>query len=151
MIYGVNTLILFKRALTTDKGYIAGQYDIKLVDDFYPELSETPEPFNIVKSYDHRKSDTKGKKKNSSFSIPMVSNDSFCNVHEIKTNHSMMINIATLSVMQTGIVSVVAQRVIIKFLWNEKANARQIAARLQKQLTKHAYQLRTVQFWITEI
>jgi hypothetical protein len=41
--------------------------------------------------------------------------------------------------------------VIIKFLWNERADARQIAARLQAQFVEHAYQLRTVQFWITEI
>jgi hypothetical protein len=43
------------------------------------------------------------------------------------------------------------QRVIIKFLWNEGANARQIAARLQAQFVEHAYQLGTVQFWIAEI
>jgi hypothetical protein len=33
------------------------------------------------------------------------------------------------------------QRVIIKILWNEEANARQIADRLQAQLVEHAYQL----------
>jgi transposase len=43
------------------------------------------------------------------------------------------------------------QRVIIKFLWNEGVDASQIAARLQAQFVEHAYQLRTVQFWITEI
>jgi hypothetical protein len=43
------------------------------------------------------------------------------------------------------------QRVIIKFLWNERADARQIAARLQAQFAENAYQLRTVEFWITEI
>jgi hypothetical protein len=43
------------------------------------------------------------------------------------------------------------QRVIIKFLWNEKADARQIAARLQAQFAEHVYQLQTVQFKITEI
>jgi hypothetical protein len=43
------------------------------------------------------------------------------------------------------------QRVIIKFLWNERADARQIAARLQAQFGGRAYQLRTVEFWITEI
>jgi hypothetical protein len=43
------------------------------------------------------------------------------------------------------------QRVIIKFLWNEEADVRQIAARLQAQFAEHAYQLRTVQFLITEI
>jgi hypothetical protein len=43
------------------------------------------------------------------------------------------------------------RRVIIKFLWNEKVNARQIAARLQAQFSEHDYQPRTVQFWITEI
>jgi hypothetical protein len=43
------------------------------------------------------------------------------------------------------------QRMIIKFLWNEKTNASKIATRLQAQFSEHAYQLRTVQFWITEI
>jgi hypothetical protein len=43
------------------------------------------------------------------------------------------------------------QRVIIKFLWNEGADARQIADRLQAQFAEHSYQLRTVRFWITEI
>jgi hypothetical protein len=43
------------------------------------------------------------------------------------------------------------QRVIIKFLWNERADAHQIAARLQTPFAEHAHQLRTVQFWITEI
>jgi hypothetical protein len=38
------------------------------------------------------------------------------------------------------------QRVIIKFLWNDRADARQIAARLQAQFVEHAYQLRTVGF-----
>jgi hypothetical protein len=38
------------------------------------------------------------------------------------------------------------QRVIIKFLWNEGANACQIAAKLQAQIAEHAYQLRTIQF-----
>jgi hypothetical protein len=33
------------------------------------------------------------------------------------------------------------QRVIIKFLWNERADTRQIAARLQAQFVEHAYQL----------
>jgi hypothetical protein len=32
------------------------------------------------------------------------------------------------------------QRVIIKFLWNERADARQIADRLQAQFAEHAYQ-----------
>jgi hypothetical protein len=43
------------------------------------------------------------------------------------------------------------QRVIIRFLWNEGADAGQIAARLQGQFVEHVYQLRTVQFWIIEI
>jgi hypothetical protein len=43
------------------------------------------------------------------------------------------------------------QRVIIKFLWNERADARQIIDRLQKQFAEHSYQLWTVQFWISEI
>jgi hypothetical protein len=43
------------------------------------------------------------------------------------------------------------QRMIIKFLWNEGANAHQIADRLQEQFAEHSYQLRTVRFWIAEI
>jgi DNA-binding transcriptional MerR regulator len=43
------------------------------------------------------------------------------------------------------------QKAIIKFLWNEGVDARDIAAILQAQFAEHAYQLRTVQFWITEI
>jgi hypothetical protein len=43
------------------------------------------------------------------------------------------------------------QRMIIKSFWNEKAYARQIADRVQTQFAKHAYQIRAVQFWITEI
>jgi hypothetical protein len=43
------------------------------------------------------------------------------------------------------------QRVIIKFLWNERADAHQITARLQAQFVEHAYQLETVQFWIAEM
>jgi hypothetical protein len=43
------------------------------------------------------------------------------------------------------------QRVIIKFLLNEKADGRGIADKLQTQFDEHAYKFRTVQFWITEI
>jgi transposase len=43
------------------------------------------------------------------------------------------------------------QRLIIRFLANEGADARQIADRLQAQFAEHCYQLRTVQFWIAEI
>jgi transposase len=43
------------------------------------------------------------------------------------------------------------QRVIIKFLWNEGANTRQIAETLQAQFAEHSYQLQTVRFWIAEI
>jgi hypothetical protein len=43
------------------------------------------------------------------------------------------------------------QRVIIKFLWEERADTHQIAAKLQEQFAEHSYQLRTVQFWIAEI
>jgi hypothetical protein len=43
------------------------------------------------------------------------------------------------------------QRMIMKFLWNERTDARQIATKLQAQLAKHADQLRTVRFWIAEI
>jgi hypothetical protein len=43
------------------------------------------------------------------------------------------------------------QRVIVKFLWNEAADARDIADRLQAQCAEYGYYLRTVHFWITEI
>jgi hypothetical protein len=43
------------------------------------------------------------------------------------------------------------QTVIIKFLWNERADARQIVTILQAELGENSYQLRTVQFWIGEI
>jgi hypothetical protein len=43
------------------------------------------------------------------------------------------------------------QTVIIKFLWKDRADARQIADRLQAQFAEHFYQLRTVRFWIVEI
>jgi DNA-binding MarR family transcriptional regulator len=43
------------------------------------------------------------------------------------------------------------QTLIIKFLWNEGVDPRQIADRLQAQFAEHSYQLRTVQFWIAEI
>jgi hypothetical protein len=43
------------------------------------------------------------------------------------------------------------QKVIIKFLWNERADARQIETRLQALFAEHGCRLRTVQFWITEI
>jgi hypothetical protein len=43
------------------------------------------------------------------------------------------------------------QTVIIKFRSNEEDDARQITARLQAQFAEYDYQLRTVQFWITEI
>jgi hypothetical protein len=43
------------------------------------------------------------------------------------------------------------QRMIIKFLLNERVDARNIADRLQAQFSKHAYKLRTIQFWITEV
>jgi hypothetical protein len=43
------------------------------------------------------------------------------------------------------------QRVIIKFRFNEGANARQITERLRARFYEDAYALRTVQFWITEL
>jgi hypothetical protein len=45
----------------------------------------------------------------------------------------------------------VDQRAIIKFLENEGADARQIAAELQAQFGEYDDQTRTVQFWMTEI
>jgi transposase len=43
------------------------------------------------------------------------------------------------------------QRVIRKFLFNEGADARQIAKRLRVQFHEDAYALRMVEFWITEL
>jgi transposase len=43
------------------------------------------------------------------------------------------------------------QKVIIKILWNDGADARQIADRLQAHFAQHSYQLRTIRFWIAEI
>jgi hypothetical protein len=43
------------------------------------------------------------------------------------------------------------QRVIIKFLLNKKADTFDITDRLQIQFGEHAYEFRTVQFWITEV
>jgi hypothetical protein len=43
------------------------------------------------------------------------------------------------------------QTVIIKFLWNEGADPRQIADRFQAQFAEHSYELRIVRFWIAEI
>jgi hypothetical protein len=40
---------------------------------------------------------------------------------------------------------------IIKFLWNERVDAHQIAAGLQEQFAEHTYQLGIVKFWIIEI
>jgi hypothetical protein len=42
------------------------------------------------------------------------------------------------------------QRVIIRFLWNERINAHKITHGLQAQFGEHAYTLRTVWFWIAE-
>jgi transposase len=43
------------------------------------------------------------------------------------------------------------QLVIIKFLFNEGADARQIAERLRARFHEDACAFRTVQFWITEL
>jgi uncharacterized membrane protein YpjA len=43
------------------------------------------------------------------------------------------------------------QRMILKFLLNEGADARDITDRVQAQFGEHVYKLRTVQFWITEV
>jgi transposase len=43
------------------------------------------------------------------------------------------------------------QRVIIKFLFNKGADARQIAEGLRAQFHEDACALRTLQFWITEL
>jgi hypothetical protein len=42
------------------------------------------------------------------------------------------------------------QGVIIKFLLNERTNARNIVNKFQTQFCEHAYQLRTIPFEITE-
>jgi hypothetical protein len=43
------------------------------------------------------------------------------------------------------------QQVIIKFLFNEGVDARQIAETLRAQFHEDVYALRAVQFWITEL
>jgi hypothetical protein len=43
------------------------------------------------------------------------------------------------------------QKVIIKCLWNDEADARNIADRLQAQFGEHVYQLRTIWFWIASV
>jgi hypothetical protein len=43
------------------------------------------------------------------------------------------------------------QRLIIRFLSTERIGANEITTRLQAQFGQHAYKLRTVQFWITEV
>jgi hypothetical protein len=43
------------------------------------------------------------------------------------------------------------QRVIIKFLLNERADARDITDRLQAQFGERAYEFRMVQIWIPKI
>jgi hypothetical protein len=43
------------------------------------------------------------------------------------------------------------QRAIVKFFWTDGTDACKIATRLQAQFAEHAYQLRIVQFWISEI
>jgi hypothetical protein len=43
------------------------------------------------------------------------------------------------------------QRVIIKFLFNEGFDARQIVERLRAEFHEDPYALRTAQFWITEL
>jgi hypothetical protein len=43
------------------------------------------------------------------------------------------------------------QRVIIRFLSTEGIGANKIAIRFQAQFDEHAYKLRTIQFWITEV
>jgi hypothetical protein len=43
------------------------------------------------------------------------------------------------------------QRVIIRFLWNERIDAYEITHRLQAQFDEYVYALRTVRFWIAEV
>jgi hypothetical protein len=43
------------------------------------------------------------------------------------------------------------QRVIIKFLFNKRVDARQIAEKLRVQFHEDAYAPRRIQFWITEL
>jgi uncharacterized alkaline shock family protein YloU len=47
------------------------------------------------------KTENRGQEKDTSFSIPMISDDSTCNLGDIKLNHSVLANIATLSAMPT--------------------------------------------------
>ncbi|MDR1595831.1 MAG: Asp23/Gls24 family envelope stress response protein [Puniceicoccales bacterium] len=66
-------------------------------------------------------------KKDISFSIPVVSDDSVCNMGEIKINHSVIANIATLSAMQTSGVMAVGKRGfangIASFFSNKKSTS----------------------------
>jgi hypothetical protein len=43
------------------------------------------------------------------------------------------------------------QRMIIRFLWNEKINVHEITHRFQTHFGEHAYALRIIQFWIAEV
>jgi hypothetical protein len=43
------------------------------------------------------------------------------------------------------------QRMIIKFLLNERINAHEIAHKIQTQSEEHVYTLRTIRFWIAQI
>jgi hypothetical protein len=43
------------------------------------------------------------------------------------------------------------QRMIIKFILNERADTCNITDRLQTQFGERTYKIRTVQFWITEV
>jgi hypothetical protein len=43
------------------------------------------------------------------------------------------------------------QRVIIRFLSNERIAANEITIKLQEQFAEHVYKLRTVRFWIGEM
>jgi uncharacterized alkaline shock family protein YloU len=48
--------------------------------------------------------------KGDAFSVPMISDDFACNMGEIKINHSVIANIATLSAIKTGGVLAVGKR-----------------------------------------
>jgi hypothetical protein len=43
------------------------------------------------------------------------------------------------------------QRMVVKFLFTERTDARDIADRLQTQFREHTYKFQTVRFWITKV
>jgi hypothetical protein len=63
----------------------------------------------------------------------------------------MIFPVWTLKSVKSTLATEYDQIRIIKFLWNEEADARDIADTLQAQFAEHAYHLRTIRFCIREI